>query len=53
MTNPVTRGFNRITKAIAGRSRHDREMEYLNGSMSLTDLERRQRNIDRGMFRDY
>ena len=27
------------------------EMEYLNNSVSIYDLERRQREIDRGLFR--
>ncbi|MBN8632944.1 MAG: DUF3563 family protein [Rhodobacterales bacterium] len=29
----------------------DLELAYLNGSVSLVDLERRQREIDQGLFR--
>lgn len=34
-------------------SRHDREMAYLNEAVSLYDLERRERDIDRGKFRGF
>ena len=33
------------------KSRISPEMEYLNNSVSIYDLERRQKEIDRGMFR--
>ena len=32
-------------------TQHDLEMAYLNQSTSLIDLEHREREIDRGMFR--
>ncbi len=40
-----------LKSAIRARSRGDAEMAYLNESMSPTDLEMRQREIDRGRFR--
>ena len=33
------------------KSRISPEMEYLNSSVSIYDLERRQKEIDHGMFR--
>jgi hypothetical protein len=33
-------------------TRQEREMAYLNASASIFDLERRQREIERGMFRN-
>jgi len=35
------------------KSRQAREMEYLNQSVSIYDLERRQKEIDNGLFRKY
>jgi hypothetical protein len=34
------------------RSRRDREMAYLNESVTVYDLERRQREIAQGLFRN-
>ncbi len=39
--------------AFRGPSRRDLEMEYLNGSVSIADLERRMAEIDRGKFRNF
>ena len=44
--------FTQKLRSIVGtQSRQARERSYLEQSVSLTDLERRQREIDRGMFR--
>lgn len=43
----------RITNAFAGPIRQKVENEYLSGSVSLVDLELRQREIDRGRFRNF
>jgi hypothetical protein len=45
--------FGRIASALKPASRHEREMAYLNKSVSIFDLERRQREIDAGKFRFY
>jgi hypothetical protein len=34
-------------------TRQDREMEYLNRSVTIFDLERRQREVAQGKFRSY
>ena len=34
-------------------TRQDREMAYLNHSVSIYDLERRQREVSQGKFRSY
>lgn len=39
--------------AFSGPSRRDVELDYLNGSVSITDLERRMTEIDRGKFRNW
>lgn len=41
----------KIAKAFKATSREAREEAYLNGSQDMVDLEYRQRQIDRGMFR--
>ncbi|HEV7434316.1 MAG TPA: DUF3563 domain-containing protein [Pseudorhizobium sp.] len=41
----------RIARALRGQSIEDRELAYLNGASDRVDLEYRQRQIDRGMFR--
>ena len=43
--------MNTLRSALKGRSRSEVELSYLNESMSRTDLEMRQREIDRGRFR--
>jgi hypothetical protein len=44
----------KITSALRPQSVEDREIRYLNGSLDRIDLEYRQRQIDRGLFRkDY
>ncbi|ATN33706.1 DUF3563 family protein [Rhizobium daejeonense] len=41
----------KLAKALRVPSVADREMAYLNGARDMVDLEFRQRQIDRGMFR--
>jgi hypothetical protein len=41
----------KIARAVRGKTTQEREFEYLSGSVSNVDLEFRQREIDRGMFR--
>lgn len=41
----------KITSALRAPSAAEREMNYLNGSIDRIDLEYRQRQIDRGLFR--
>ncbi|MEP7240699.1 MAG: DUF3563 domain-containing protein [Devosia sp.] len=43
--------FKDIRTALRSRSREDIELDYLNGSSSLVDLELRQREVDKGRFR--
>lgn len=35
------------------RSRRDLELDYINRSVSIYDLERREREVAQGRFRDY
>lgn len=42
----------KITNALRVPSVEDRELSYLNGSLDRIDLEYRQRQIDRGLFRN-
>ena len=39
--------------ALSGPSRRDMELNYLNESISLADLERRMAEVDRGKFRNW
>lgn len=41
----------KIARAVRGKSVAEREMDYLNASQSRVDLEFRQREVDRGLFR--
>lgn len=41
----------KITRALRPISAEERELSYLNGSLDRIDLEYRQRQIDRGLFR--
>jgi hypothetical protein len=41
----------KFARALRGPSIEERELDYLNGSADRVDLEYRQRQIDRGMFR--
>jgi hypothetical protein len=41
-----------LRSALRTRTRGEAELSYLNESMSVTDLEMRQREIDRGRFRN-
>jgi hypothetical protein len=48
--------FNTLKKAaraIRGTTAAEAELSYLNEAGDRIDLEHRQRNIDRGMFRNY
>lgn len=42
----------KITSALRVPSVAEREMNYLNGSLDRIDLEYRQRQVDRGLFRN-
>lgn len=47
--------FEQIRKFVSAfriPSREELEREYLNGAISRADLEFRQRQVDRGMFRE-
>ena len=48
MAGPISK----LRKAIKTFREFDPEMEYLNGAVSHYDLERRQREIDQGRFRN-
>ncbi|MDS7596610.1 DUF3563 domain-containing protein [Agrobacterium tumefaciens] len=41
----------KFARAVRGKTTQEREFEYLSGSVSTVDLEFRQREIDRGLFR--
>lgn len=41
----------KIARAVRGKTTQEREFEYLSDSVSRIDLEFRQREVDRGMFR--
>lgn len=41
----------KIARALRAPNAEEREMDYLNGSFDRIDLEYRQRQVDRGMFR--
>jgi hypothetical protein len=43
--------FDNLKSAFRTRQRADAELDYLNQSTSPVDLEMRQREIDRGRFR--
>ena len=43
--------MNNLKAAFRGRAREDAELDYLNQATSPVDLEMRQREIDRGRFR--
>ncbi|WP_137154060.1 DUF3563 family protein [Rhizobium sp. FKL33] len=42
----------KIANRLRGPSVEDREMAYLNAAADRIDLEYRQRQVDRGMFRN-
>ncbi|MNL47308.1 hypothetical protein D3C87_1700900 [compost metagenome] len=42
----------KITRALRVATQEERELAYLNGSVDRIDLEYRQRQIDRGLFRN-
>ena len=39
-----------LRSALRPRNKRDRALEYLNESVSIDDLERRQHEIDQGLF---
>lgn len=41
----------KVARAFRAQSIEEREIAYLNGAFDRIDLEYRQRQIDRGMFR--
>ena len=45
--------FKNFTRALRIPSSEERETAYLNGAIDRIDLEYRQRQIDRGLFRKY
>ncbi|GGD81647.1 MULTISPECIES: DUF3563 family protein [Rhizobium] len=42
----------KIARAFRAQTTQEREMAYLNGSLDRIDLEFRQRQVDRGLFRN-
>jgi len=46
------RYFSKIASRLRAPSIEDRELAYLNASVDRVDLEYRQRQIDRGLFRN-
>lgn len=51
--NRFSRTLGRIADALQGQSRQKIETDYLNGSASIYDLERRIQEIERGKFRNF
>lgn len=49
----IKSAFNRIAGAFSTPSRHQAENAYLERSISLADLERRQNEIARGKFSNF
>ncbi len=47
----LTNIFGRITNAFSVPSRQKAELDYLNQSISICDLEQRQNEIEAGKFR--
>ena len=50
---PMLKHLKNFTRALRLPTTADREAAYLNGSVDRIDLEYRQRQIDRGLFRKY
>lgn len=50
--NRFAKAFDRLTGAL-NASRAKMEDDYLNRSVSIYDLERRMKEIERGRFRDF
>lgn len=48
----MLRYVSKLTNKFRAPSIEEREMQYLNQSVDRVDLEHRQRQIDRGMFRN-
>ena len=42
----------KVARAFRAPTTQEREMAYLNGSLDRIDLEFRQRQVDRGLFRN-
>jgi hypothetical protein len=51
--NRLANAFGRIASVFEAPSRQKLERDYLNRSVSIYDLERRQREIDAGKFRSW
>jgi hypothetical protein len=49
--NTMFSQFKNVARALRGTPAADREMAYLNEATDRFDLEYRQREIDRGLFR--
>lgn len=47
----MLKSLRKLATALRTNSTEDREMAYLNGSVDRFDLEYRQRQVDRGLFR--
>ncbi|MCU0832770.1 MAG: DUF3563 domain-containing protein [Rhizobiaceae bacterium] len=47
------KAFGLLNLFTPARNRQEREIAYLNQSVSMADLERRQREIARGKFRSF
>lgn len=51
--NRLRRMANEFADTFRGPTRRETEMNYLNGSISIADLEHRMGEIDRGKFRSF
>lgn len=51
--NRLASTLGRFASAFRMRTRQEIELDYLNRSVSLHDLERRQREIEAGKFRSF
>jgi hypothetical protein len=49
--NQMFAPIKKFARALRAPSAEDRELAYLNGSFDRIDLEYRQRQVDRGLFR--
>ncbi len=52
-TNRFSNLFGRVAGALRVPSRRKIELDYLNQSISISDLERRQHEIDAGKFHSF
>ncbi|TKT43424.1 DUF3563 family protein [Rhizobium sp. LC145] len=49
----MLKSVRKFARALRAPTTEDREIAYLNGAVDRIDLEYRQRQIDRGLFRTY